>query len=207
MEFADYLAIVRRSLGLIALIVVVATGLTAVMTARQPTRTEGSLTATVFQVVPAQTTATTPYQFDSFYTLQGASLYADQLKAMSVDPAFVASVFAQAHALVPAHRLVQLGRLLTVKKQDPATIQLIFDDSDAPKVVAVLAAAGQQLQDATARLQASGAVTNVRLEIAPAYTMTYHQSVLLSSVIALVASIVLALSLVFILEFARPQGR
>lgn len=207
MELADYLAIVRRSLRLLIAMVLIATGLTAWLTARQPERTEGSITATVYQATPAQTQATTPYQFDSFYTLQGASLYADEVKAMTIDPAFVAGVFAEARAPLPTKRLAQTARLFTVKKQDPATVVIQYDDANYDTVVGVLSSVGKQLEQATAALQANGAIGNVRLDVAPVYVVSYHSSVLLASSIGFVASFGLGLTLIFLVEFARPRRK
>ncbi len=205
MELADYLAIVRRSLGRLVGIVVVATVLTAWLVGRAPERTEGSVTATVFQAVPVQTQATTPYQFDSFYTLQAVSLYADEVKAMLLDPAFVAGVFADAHVALPTRRLTDTARILTIKKQDPAAVQIQFDDATHETVLAVLTAVSTRLEAATAALQAKGAVANVRLSVAPVYVVNYHGSVLLASAIAFVASLFAGLALIFLIEFARPR--
>ena len=207
MEFADYLNVVRRSAGLLIGIVIVATGLTATLVARQPTRYEGAVSATVYQVVPVQTQANTPYQFDSFYTLQGASLFAEQLKAKFSDPAFVAEIFTQAQLGAPARRLVDVGRAFTTKRYDPATVQIQFDHLSRETVTAALTAAGKQLQAATATLQANGTASAVRLDVGQPYVLSYQSSVGLTSAIAFVASLFVGLSLIFLVEFARPRSK
>ena len=174
---------------------------------RLPTRTEGSLTATVFQTTPAQILATTPYQFDNFYTFQGAGLYAEQLKAMLNDPGFVATVFDRARLNLPARRLSQAGRVFTVKKLDPAVVQVFYDDTDRDRVVNILTTVGQQLASATTSLQEQGAISQIQLEVTSPYVMSYHRSVLLASVLAGFASAFLALGLIFLIEFARPRTK
>ena len=205
MELRDYLELIRRHRAVVVGIVVLATASVMAMTAREPQHYEGSATVTVFQDAPAQTQVTAPYEFDGFYTIQAAGLYADQLKGRVNDPSFVARVFDRARANLPTTRLSRTGRVLVAKKVDPSAIVVQYDSVDRDQVASVLSQAMVILKEETASLQADGGLTSIRLRTGEPLIFSYHSSVLMAGMLAAVVSFILTIIAVFVVESAKPR--
>jgi hypothetical protein len=207
MELHDYLALIRRSSRWLVGTVVVTTTLTTFVVARTPARFEGSVSVTVFQDVPGQTPVSEPYQFDSYYTLQAASLIAEQLKNRLADPAFVGAAFARAAVAPPPGRLTELGRVFAAKRLEPAGVLISYQTGSAETVRAVLTAAAAEAAGELETLQSSGAFRTVKLQTGDPYVVSYRPSPLIAALIAVLVSALLATSGIFLAEFARPRQR
>lgn len=205
MELRDYLAIVGRYQRFLASFVVLVALITAFLVARQPTHYEGSLTVTAFQDVPTQTESSTPYQFDSFYTLQTAGLYADHMKSRFADPSFVGTVFERANAPLPVKRLARLSRIFLARKQDPASVQITVDDTDEARVTRLLASAGAQLAAELSQLQRDQALTAMHLQVGEPIVVAYHGSVAIAGLVAAIASLLTGVALVLSYDVVRPR--
>ena len=203
MELHDYVAIVRRYQLLLWGIVIVSTIVVGTYTAQQTERHEGSLMLYVTQAT--QPVSATSYQYDNYYTLEGAGLYADQVKAHFVDPGFVAKVFARANEGLPDVRLSRLAQVFVSKKFDPAAVQVTYDDVDANRVTNVLKAAATELTLETQSLQSNGVARSLNITNSDPYVRAYKPSVLVSSVIAAIVSACASLALIFLIEFSRPR--
>lgn len=207
MELHDYLALIRRSNRWLLGIVVVATTLTAFVVARSPLTYEGSAAVTVYQDVPGQTQPSAPYQFDSYYTVQAASLIAEQLKNRLTDPSFVAAIFTRAAVQPPPGRLTTLSRVFTAKRLEPAGILVTYRATAADTVQAVLGAATAALATDLTTLQSSGAFSTVKLTAGDPYVVSYRPSPLVAALVAALVSAVLTVCGIFLAEFARPRRR
>ena len=205
MELRDYVAIVRRYQIMLWTIVVISTLAVGIYTSRQPWRHEGSVVLYVTQST-TQPNSTSTYQYDNYYALSSAGLYADQVKTFFSDPGFVSKVFARANEGLPDVSSTQIAQIFIAKSFDPASaVEVTFDDSDATRVTNVLNAAADEVTQETQSLQTAGAARSITVTHNAPYVHGYQSSVLLMSVIAALVSACASLALIFLIEFGRPR--
>lgn len=204
MELRDYVAIVGKYKWLFWAVVLVSTIAVFMYTNSQPKRFEGSVTLYVSQSLPVNT-PNEQNQYGNYYAIQGAGLYAGELKAFITDPAVVSNVFARAGYGLPDVRLARLGQVFVAKPVEPAGIQISYDDSSNERVTKLLTAAADELTAQTKAIQSANAAQALVVTHTDPYVQAYQVSAAIAAVVAAIVSAALMIALILLIDLSRPK--
>jgi len=204
MELRDYVAIVGRYKWLFWGVVLISTLAVGYYTAGQPKRFEGSVTLYVSQSTPPVTQAD-QNQYGNYYAIQGAGLYANELKSFITDPAVVSRVFTRAGYGLPDLRLTRLGQVFVTKAVEPSGVQISYDDSSADRVTNLLKAAADELMGQTKSIQSAGAGQALVVTSTDPYVQSYVSSPMIAAAVAAVVSAALAMTLILLIDLGRAK--
>ncbi len=127
MELRDYIKIYWKQRALISLIVLVSTVTAVAVAATRPERTAVSVS---FAINRTNREETTQYQYDGYYALQAADLFAQTVVSWFSTPSVILDVYQQAH-LDPAIKSIQsLPSRFSVRKYSAQNIVVKFTESD-----------------------------------------------------------------------------
>jgi ElaB/YqjD/DUF883 family membrane-anchored ribosome-binding protein len=149
MGLEDLIRFVRRSGALVLLTTVVAGGVAAAVASAQPKAVETSIT---FAVNRVNREPTPDYQYDGYYALQAADLFAQTVVSWLSTPAVVRDIYAEADIPVNARSLADYSGRFRTKKYSAQNITVRFTEADESTARTVATAVVATLQERTASL-------------------------------------------------------
>lgn len=134
MELRDYIKVYWQQRRLIALIVIVATGVALLVAGTRPERTGVSIS---FAINRTNREATTQYQYDGYYALQASDLFAQTVVSWFSTPSVLLEVYEQAK-LDPAIQSVNsLPSRFSVRKYSSQNIVVKFTETNDDRAAKV----------------------------------------------------------------------
>lgn len=205
MELREYLAIIGKRSWLFITVILLITMGTYLFTVSQPKSYDAS---SFVNVVVKQSTEQKPdyYDYDNYYSLQASSLFADTIIAWLKDPSNVIKIYNQAQIERPDIKLNNFSRLIKTRKNNPATVQVMFNHKDKLIAESLINTTVKFIEDKTNQWAQQDLIKDVYIDNSQPIVIEYKPSVLLNTVIGFVAGIVLGLALVFFVEYLKKPG-
>lgn len=138
MELRDYLKVYWKQRWLIVVIVMVTTGTALLVASTRPVRIGVSIS---FAINRINREATTQYQYDGYYALQAADLFAQTVISWFSTPSVLLEVYQQGNIDPAIQSISNLPSRFTVRKYSAQNIVVKYTESDqarAEKVAASL---------------------------------------------------------------------
>lgn len=144
MEVRDYINILKRNLALIIIATVIFAALALVMTLRQKTTYQSSISIAISSLQATKQSDLPYYQYDNYYATQVATTLSDNVVGWMSSPSMVAEIYQAAGYPLPSGNLRELGKIFTAKKK-VATATVIdigyssTDDQQSEKLMSATA--------------------------------------------------------------------
>lgn len=202
--------LLRRSLGPLLLVAVLAGVASAVVSAKVSRAFEAALTLTVPSPVresPRSGRAAGGKEDTAFEALQSAELFAETLQGWLSSPDFAAAVYARANVAFQRTSVRQLSRAFTAVKRGGPVVDVRLRARSAEEGRAMTRAL---VEEVGARVEAFNAETGgsgFRATASEPIVIPVYTSPPLRGIVAGVVAFVLGINLVFLRDFLRPAPR
>ncbi|MBI2263294.1 hypothetical protein HYU72_01480 [Candidatus Berkelbacteria bacterium] len=200
MELRDYLKIIRKRIALLVLVTLLAGIFSFGWAYYKKPVSSASFSITLTKESEQTQKAADFYQYDSFYNLQAASLFVNNIKGWLRSPAVVAEIY-QKSGLEPVSRdnasLVRFFRL----NHEPASavLEVSFQERDNE--------AAQKLTKATQDVLAEKVASPFQLDFIEENISANKPNLTNNTVVGLVVGFILGLILVFFKEYWEGSGK
>ncbi len=206
MTLKKYLQIFGKRIWIfIATLVIVLVG-TYVFTISSHDNYSGSLsiyTLVTKQEIPKD--QSTFYEYDNYYAFQSSEIFADTVITWLKDPANVSTIYAQANQALPDISLKKYSRLITAKKNEPATVQISLQSDNKEFVDKLIDSTKYFVENKVTDWQNKGLLNNTEIEISNPIVVQEKPNMLMNMGIAFIVSIVLGLALVYFTEYIQTK--
>lgn len=208
MELRDYLQIINRSKGLIALITLLITAAVIGWSVAQPVKYESSATIVVNKPNPVSQRDVAFYQYDKYYSIQAASLYADTLAAWLSSPGTAKEIYEKAGLPVPDVNLKKLSRIFKPRRLPPVSLSIAVKDQDRTKAEKLVNASIAILDERTQE-QNKGDNADHHFNLIGGATVTApaRPDLAVNTIIGLIGGLLLSLIIVFLRHYLKEANR
>lgn len=134
MELRDYIKVYWAQRWMIVAFVLVATVVAAVVTGTRPERTGASVS---FAINRTNREATTQYQYDGYYALQAADLFAQTVVSWFSTPSVLQEVYQRANIDPEIQTINSLPKRFSVRKYSAQNIVVKFSERTKDRAVMV----------------------------------------------------------------------
>lgn len=152
MELRDYLRVYWSQRWLILGVIAVACAAAAIAIALQPERTGVSAS---FAINRTNRVETTQYEYDGYYALQAADLFAQTVVSWFDTPSFLRTVYEKANLDPMIETVNSLPARFSVKKYSAQNIVVKFTESNQERASKVATALAAVMEDTTKDLNAT----------------------------------------------------
>lgn len=149
MELRDYIHVYWKQRRLIALIVIVVTGVALAVAATRPERTGVSLS---FSINRTNREATTQYQYDGYYALQASDLFAQTVVSWFSTPSVLLEVYEHANIDPQIQSMNSLPSRFSVRKYSAQNIVVKFTETDTTRAGSIATSVADVLEQKAALL-------------------------------------------------------
>lgn len=202
MELRNYLQIIGKRIWLFISIVAIVVLGTYIFSVAQPVSYDGSSSLNVVVKKPAEASVNY-YDYDNYYAIQGSSLFADTVVAWLGDPTNVFEIYDIAGLPKPELSVKSLAKLITTRKKPPASISVNLNDTDKDKVEKLMSAINKFVSQKTENWSKEGLTENLHVDYSAPVVIEHKPSVLVNTLIGLVAGIILGLAMVFFVDYMK----
>lgn len=157
MELRDYIRIILKQKVLVLAITLILAAASYLYTARQPAAVDGSLT---FTVVVSERPTPGQYNYDYYFPIQSAALFADLIDGWFGAPNFVSSIYEQAKLPLPVGNTRAAGKLFrSVKEIEKSPVVTVsIKTKDRGETETIIAAAGDAVRQEVEALTKQGKI-------------------------------------------------
>lgn len=201
MQLREYLEILGRRIWILVVTILVITIATYAFTASQKDTYVGSLTAYVLIKPQENAQATNFYEYDNYYSLQSSTIYVNTIISWLKDPSYVSSIYTKANQNIPVKDLKKYSKLITAKKLDPSAIQISVSSTNEDYVRSLISATKEFMQEKNAKLVSTNMITNANIDVSDPIIIRQKPETTTNVLIAIIASLVLGLGLVYFTEY------
>lgn len=149
MELRDYIKVYWNQRWLIALIVLVTTGVALVVAGTRPERTGVSVS---FAINRTNREVTTQYQYDGYYALQAADLFAQTVVSWFSTPSVLLEVYQQGNIDPAIQSINSLPARFSVRKYSAQNIVVKYTESDTTRAEKVAASMKTVMESKASKL-------------------------------------------------------
>jgi len=201
MELKEVFQIIKRKLWLLVLIVVIIAGATGYWSRSQKDSYETSSIITV----QGNREASSQYQYGGYYSIQASELFIDTIIGWVKSQNFVADIYKNSGVEVDSNKIASLGKNIYASKIPPQNIELIVTEKDQETSKKVAENTINLIKNKTDEVSlAANSAANFEIISSNPITIPIKQNILLNVMVALVASFILGIILVFFLEYLSP---
>lgn len=207
MELRDYLAIIGRRMLLFLSVIILVTAGFIVYAAGKPTTFEAVASMSVVKDAQAGTTAGADYRYDTYYTLEATALLAEVVSGWLAEPNVVAEIYNKAGVAVPAGDVTRLGNQITTKLLTGASVSVVTEGATADEAAKLAENATGFVQERISQLETDGNFGAIHLFATAPISQAQTSSVLVTGIVGFLVGLVLALILVYFVEYLKPSKR
>lgn len=149
MELRDYIKVYWNQRWLIATIVIIGTGLTLIVAGTRPERTGVSVSLAVNRI---NRVATAQYQYDGYYALQAADLFAQTVVSWFSTPSVLREIYQQGDLDPAIQSINSLPSRFSVRKYSAQNIVVKFTETDVNRAERVAASLPKVMEAKAAKL-------------------------------------------------------
>lgn len=209
MELKEYLEIIGRRIWILTLTVFVITLAAYLVSLNQPTKYSGSASFYVL-VTDSSNVGNIPkedfFKYNNYYAIQSGSLFTDIISSWIKDPANVAEIYQNAGIEIPPVGINSYSRFFSVKKSQPATLQLTLESTNKEETSKLLESAKNFIQNKTREWKDRGLINNVSLDTTDSIIVTQPSSDLSNTAVGFVIGIILGLVFVFFSQYMSTKN-
>jgi len=201
MEQDTFFIILRKRTSIFLLTVIILTLGTYIFTAKQKPTYQAIATVVVSRQSAVEQQKVSYYLYDNYYTIGASGLLTDTILSWLVSPSTVVEIYQKAQVPMPHKNASKLSKIFTTKKQvstsNVAEFSLINSNKDHATKISQTALALMK-----EKVPQFGQENNAPFQISTygPEILTLSPQVLLNTVVAFIASILLGLFFVFLAE-------
>lgn len=207
MTLKKYLQILGKRIWIFIVTIIVILLATFIFTSTAEDTYSGSLS--IYTIVTQQQIPKdqgTFYEYDNYYAFKSSEIFADTVITWLKDPSNVAEIYSKANEALPDISLKKYSKLITAKKNEPATVQISLQSDNEEFVNKLIDSTKYFIEDKVEDWQQKGLLDNTEIEISNPIVIMEKPDMLTNIAIALIISIVLGLALVYLTEYMQTKN-
>lgn len=206
MTLKKYLQILGKRIWIFIITIIVVLISTYIFTASAPDSYSGSLS--IYTIITQQSIPQGQdsfYEYDNYYAFRSSEIFADTVITWLKDPSNVAEIYSSANEALPDISLKKYSRLITAKKNEPATVQISLNSDNEEYVNKLIDSTKYFIEDKVENWQKKGLLEDTEIEITSPIIIREKPDMLLNMGIATILAIVLGLALVYFTEYMKSK--
>lgn len=207
MEIYEYFAAIKKHFKIFLVMILVMTGLTLILTARQPDKYEGAVSLTVLKRNILNQDQVNFYLYDNYYAMQSSGLFADTIENWIHSPAIVRDTYQKAGVGIPSSKLTDYTKIFQSKR--PATTTNVLNitaqannKDDANKILIAMTDVVQAQNQQVAK---DDPQRNYDIFASTPVVVVKKPMILLNTLIAFILSVILALMVVTFIQYLSKR--
>jgi capsular polysaccharide biosynthesis protein len=205
MELREYLSVVNKYKWLVIFISLVAALIAFLLSYFKPVVYDASLS---FAVNRTNREVTDQYQYDGYYAIQASDLVSQTVVSWFATPSVVKEIYNKAGVNPAFNSLDKYATLFQTKKYSCQNIGVKFTEKEEATAEKVAEATVEVVSTKVLELNKSADAKSLFEAVpSPAVILAVKPNVILNTVIALVAGLILSLLLVYIIQYFKEENK
>jgi capsular polysaccharide biosynthesis protein len=202
MEIADYLAMIKKNIGVFVVLIVLFGGLTGYLTAVQKPTYQTSIAVDITRHQSQKQTDVSYFQYDNYYNTQAAGAISNNIAGWFSSASVVSEIFVTAGYERPEGSLKDIGKIFTAKKKvaDSSVIDISYSSDDSVKADKLIKRAGEIVKSKIAEYNRTDSSGSFDVFVSDPVVVETPKMVALNSIIAAIIGLFLAFSYASIKE-------
>lgn len=201
MELREIFQIIKRKFILIIVIVALSLGGSYYFSINSGNKYDSSSILTI----QANREKTDQYQYGGFYSIQASDLFINTIIGWIKSPNIVAEIFEKADIPFDDSQIDSLGKEIYAKKVPPQNIMLVITDSQSIRSKKIIESTISLIKEKTSQLAlVANSSANFEIVSSDPITTTNKPNGLFNMAVALIASLILSIIIIFVIEYLSP---
>ncbi len=207
MEVYEYFEAIKKHLKIFLTIIVLMTGLTALLTSLQPDKYEGAVSLTVLKRNILNQDRINFYLYDNYYAMQSSGLLADTIENWIHSPSIVGDVYQKAGIGLPATSLKDYTKIFQSKRPSAYTnvLNITTQSNQKDDADKLLQAMTEVIQTQNQQIAKDDPQRNYDIFASTPVVVVKKPAILLNTAIAFILSLILALMTVTFLRYLSKR--